>query len=60
MIQRQTLQAQSGQKLYAVMDGKVMVVNKDLKGKCETKTTNLIISDKGDAMLTYSRCFASV
>lgn len=46
-----TLQAQSGQKLYAVMDGKVSVTTKDLKGN-ETKTTNLIISDS-DARFIY-------
>lgn len=46
-----TLQAQSGQKLYAVMDGKVTVTKKDLKGD-KTKTTNLIISDS-DAQFIY-------
>lgn len=47
-----TLQAQSGQKLYAVMDGKATVTTKDLRGQ-ETKTKNLIISDKEARFIYY-------
>ncbi|MEY8463114.1 phage tail tip lysozyme [Streptococcus merionis] len=46
-----TLQAKAGQKLYAVMDGKVTLATKDLKGE-KTKTTNLIIED-ADARFIY-------
>ncbi|HEO7992987.1 TPA: CHAP domain-containing protein [Streptococcus agalactiae] len=46
-----TLQAKASQKLYAVMDGKVTVTKKDLKGE-KTKTTNLIIEDT-DARFIY-------
>ncbi|MHA2621980.1 phage tail tip lysozyme [Streptococcus agalactiae] len=47
-----TLQARSGQKLYAVMDGKAVLTTKDLKGT-KTKTTNLIIEDKEARFIYY-------
>ncbi|WP_373774614.1 phage tail tip lysozyme [Streptococcus ferus] len=47
-----TIQANSAQKLYAVMDGKVSVTTKDLKGK-KTDTTNLIISDSDARFIFY-------
>lgn len=46
-----TLQAKTSQKLYAVMDGRVTVTTKDLKGETTT-TTNLIIGDT-DARFIY-------
>lgn len=47
-----TLQAKASQKLYAVMDGKVTVTKKDLKGE-KTKTTNLIIEGKEARFIYY-------
>lgn len=47
-----TLQAKASQKLYAVMDGKITVTTKDLKGE-KTKTTNLIIEDKEARFIYY-------
>lgn len=46
-----TLQAKAGKKLYAIMDGKVTITTKDLKGE-NTKATNLIIEDT-DARFIY-------
>ena len=48
-----TLQASSGQKLYATMDGKVTVTTKDLKGD-ETETTNVIITDSDARFIYYN------
>lgn len=48
-----TLQASSGQKLYATMDGKVTVTTKDLKGD-ETETTNLIITNSDARFIYYN------
>ncbi|MGI1784445.1 phage tail tip lysozyme [Streptococcus uberis] len=47
-----TLQAKASQKLYAVMDGKITVTTKDLKGE-KTKTPNLIIEDKEARFIYY-------
>lgn len=47
-----TIQAQSGQKIYAPMDGKVTVTKKDLLGK-DTETTNLIISSSDARLILY-------
>ncbi|HEO2793338.1 TPA: CHAP domain-containing protein [Streptococcus agalactiae] len=48
-----TLQAKTGQKLYAVMDGKITITTKDLKGE-ETKITNLIIEGKEARFIYYN------
>lgn len=48
-----TLQASSGQKLYATMDGKVTVTTKDLSGE-ETETTNVIVTDSDARFIYYN------